>query len=98
MSILTYEAAVAECEAWVTTEKARLLAEYEPFEPTPQDLADYHQWSESIDRRWREEQIERGPAPEDVEEAYQICRAQDRLEQANLFTDADLMAGGLPPG
>lgn len=56
--------------------------EPEPFIPSEDDLASYHEWSAEIDRRWRDEQIERGEPefpgilPPDLARtlAYQDCR------------------------
>ena len=54
----------------------------EPFTPSEDDLADIAEWSAEIDRRWRDEQIERGepefpgilPPDPSGTLAYQDCR------------------------
>lgn len=64
----------------------------QPFEPTPEDLADYHAWSEELDRRNQDLDDAH------VEDAYREFAWQALLEQSARFTDTDLQAAGLPVG
>ena len=58
-------------------------AELEPFAPSLADELDYAEWAAEVDRRWRDERIERG-YPAEFQPSY--------------VTDADLAAAGLAVG
>ncbi|MBV8487595.1 MAG: hypothetical protein JO161_04900 [Planctomycetaceae bacterium] len=60
--------------------------EPEPYEPSPEDLADYAAWSEDLERQ------------RDLAEAYAIADMLEAIEDERRFTDADLIAAGLPIG
>ena len=57
------------------------------YEPTQEDWADFHAWCREQDER-----------NQDLEDAYRESQYQDLLEGIARFSDADLMAAGLPVG
>src|SRR5262245_52135301 len=74
---------------WTDANTWCLGPEIETFEPSPDDLADYVDWSASLDR---------GRTDQDLEEAYRLSIWQDLVELERRITDADLEAAGLAVG
>src|SRR5262245_35310668 len=70
-------------------EFVRVPEPWEPFQPTEADLADYCQWSASLDR---------GPTDADIDEAHRFAIWQDLVERERRLSDDDLVAAGLPVG